>query len=514
MERVIQTDIAVMGSGLAGLSAAYQIAKQTNLSVALFEKRPYQGGAVSNCPMAFMSIPDTPDHLEKALAVMGEFTNYAGDLGLARTVFQYSSRIPEIVLGEFGIEVESKIENDFNTYGQKRAYGSGFPNGMDVGDYYFIKGRGKGHAAALVCLQYRRALEKMGVSLYFSTPIQKIIKDNGRVVGATAVDKNGEEITIKCKALIVASGGISDNKELLKQELGVIRTDDNCSGDGEVVFLHFKNGKQTGDGQQAIWDIGGAKGGFSVSGHSVVAGPGLIDNIAWMPKNMLRILQEQPYLWVDDFGRRFMNEEMSDQHMAVGAGLYNNPRRCGYIIFDEDTIKRWAKRGVEEDYVYFIFRGAKILYVREQMDSVTVQGNKNVCHADTLHEVCEFMGIDEAGLRETLERYNGYCENGRDLEFGKNARYLRPVREESGHIYAMRINLGGYNTIGGIRVDRKLRVLDERKHPIPGLYSAGDMISASLYGDPPINASSSFTASVSSGFAAGDYAAEYVKEGI
>lgn len=512
MSKIIETDVAVMGSGLAGLSAAYRIATTTNLKVVVFEKRPYQGGAVSNCPMAFMSVPDTPEHIEKAIKVMGEFTNYAGDLGLARTVFKYSSLLPDLVLGELGIELENKLENDVAAYGQKRAYGSGFPNGMDVGDYYFIKGRGKGHAAALVCLGYRRKLEKKGVAFYFNTAVQEIVKDGEKVTGAVAYDKNDERIEIKCKALIVASGGISDSPELMKQELGLTRTDDDRSGDGDVVFVHFKNSKQTGDGQKAVWAIGGHKGGISVSGHSVVPGPGIVGNIAWMPKNLLRIVQEQPYLWVDDNGRRFMNEEMSDQHMAVGAGLYNNPRSCGYIIFDEDTTKRWAKRGVEDDYVYFIFRGKKIEYIREQMDQVMAQGNKNVYHADTLKEVCEKLGINEKGLRETLKEYNSYCEKGRDLEFGKNPKYLRAVREESGHIYALRISLGGYNTIGGIHVNRYCQVLDQKKVPITGLYSAGDMVAGSLYGNPPVNASSSFSASVSTGLAAGDSAARFIKE--
>ena len=48
---------------------------------------------------------------------------------------------------------------------------------------------------------------------------------------------------------------------------------------------------------------------------------------------------------------------------------------------------------------------------------------------DTIEELCAQSGIDQAGLEETLDRYNGYCDNGEDEEFGKNAKYLRPVRK-------------------------------------------------------------------------------------
>ena len=47
---------------------------------------------------------------------------------------------------------------------------------------------------------------------------------------------------------------------------------------------------------------------------------------------------------------------------------------------------------------------------------------------DTIEELCVQSGIDQVGLEETLDRYNGYCDNGEDEEFGKDAKYLRPVR--------------------------------------------------------------------------------------
>ena len=57
---VIKTDVAVMGSGVAGMGAAYKLAN-AGVKVAVFEKYPAQGGAVSNCPMSFCSTPDTPE---------------------------------------------------------------------------------------------------------------------------------------------------------------------------------------------------------------------------------------------------------------------------------------------------------------------------------------------------------------------------------------------------------------------------------------------------------------------
>ena len=51
----LKTDLVIMGSGMAGISAA-DAALARGKKVIVFEKKPYQGGAVSNCPIAYVSI--------------------------------------------------------------------------------------------------------------------------------------------------------------------------------------------------------------------------------------------------------------------------------------------------------------------------------------------------------------------------------------------------------------------------------------------------------------------------
>ena len=53
MKRTMEYDVVVMGSGVSGMGAAYKLANAGGLKVAVFEKYPAQGGAVSNCPMVF-----------------------------------------------------------------------------------------------------------------------------------------------------------------------------------------------------------------------------------------------------------------------------------------------------------------------------------------------------------------------------------------------------------------------------------------------------------------------------
>ena len=51
----LKTDLVIMGSGMAGISAA-DAALARGKKVMVFEKKPYQGGAVSNYPIAYLSI--------------------------------------------------------------------------------------------------------------------------------------------------------------------------------------------------------------------------------------------------------------------------------------------------------------------------------------------------------------------------------------------------------------------------------------------------------------------------
>ena len=68
--------------------------------------------------------------------------------------------------------------------------------------------------------------------------------------------------------------------------------------------------------------------------------------------------------------------------------------------------------------------------------------------------------------------------------------------------------------MGGLLIDENANVLDEDNLPIEGLYAAGDMVTGSLYGDPPANAGGTVYGSMTTGLLAGDSAGAYVKGAI
>ena len=495
-----------MGSGVAGMGAAYKLAS-AGVKVHIFEKYPAQGGAVSNCPMCFGATPDTPEAQKSAFEVLARFSNYTANMGLLSKVIKASSELPSLILDKLKINAPMVVKRPPEEYGMQRGYTMGHANGLDVCDIYFVEGQG--YAFAMVLLRLRRMLEKQGVEFHFSAPIFKIVRsEGGAVTGAIAREKDGSEVQIECKALIVASGSIAGNIPMMK-ELGVIRTSkyEEYYKDGYLVNIPFPDSCQDGNGQKAVLEVGGKRGGIVISADPQVPNPGIRigPNTPWLPANQIKTVTDMPYLRVNELGKRFINEEMANNHTAMSsAAVRNNPNMAFYMIFDEDTAKKLSD-SVEENYVYFIFKGNKIENLREQIDAAVAKGNKRVCHFATLHEVCEYMDIDEEGLRKTIARYNRAAEIGYDEDFKTDPKYIRPVREESGQIYCFRI------LPGGLLIDENANVLDDDNTPIEGLFAAGDMVAGSVFGDPPSNAGGNVYGAMSTGLVAGASAAAFVK---
>ena len=68
------------------------------------------------------------------------------------------------------------------------------------------------------------------------------------------------------------------------------------------------------------------------------------------------------------------------------------------------------------------------------------------------------------------------CASGVDTDFYKTADKLIPIGEGDGPFYGASFTPGFLTSLGGLRTDVNLRVLDENDEPIEGLFNAGCMI--------------------------------------
>jgi fumarate reductase flavoprotein subunit len=86
-------------------------------------------------------------------------------------------------------------------------------------------------------------------------------------------------------------------------------------------------------------------------------------------------------------------------------------------------------------------------------------------------EFAEWTGADPGVLKATIDEYNAACDQGHDPIFAKEPKYLLPLRKPP--YYAIKWGASFLHTIGGIKINGNMEVLDKQDNPITGLYAAG-----------------------------------------
>ncbi|MGL6130227.1 MAG: FAD-dependent oxidoreductase, partial [Fusobacteriaceae bacterium] len=97
---------------------------------------------------------------------------------------------------------------------------------------------------------------------------------------------------------------------------------------------------------------------------------------------------------------------------------------------------------------------------------------KILVKGNSIQEVAKSFGVNEKELEATVQRYNQYAKDGKDLEFNKRGK-LTPFSK--GPYYLMENVPAVHHTMGGLTIDTEGRVLDKNKSVIKGLYAAGEV---------------------------------------
>ena len=91
--------------------------------------------------------------------------------------------------------------------------------------------------------------------------------------------------------------------------------------------------------------------------------------------------------------------------------------------------------------------------------------------ADTIEELAEKTGMDLEILTNTINRYNELCEAGEDTDFLKDAKYMTTVDQPP--FNAARTITSTTGTIGGLKYNSHMEVVNKKGLPIHGLYACG-----------------------------------------
>jgi 3-oxosteroid 1-dehydrogenase len=332
---------------------------------------------------------------------------------------------------------------------------------------------GRLSGAKLLCMgqalvaPLRLSLHELGVPLWLDTGIDRLIVEDGRVVGA-AGNREGRPIRIRANAgIVLAAGGFAHNGEMREKyqpsPIGTEWTSASAGDTGDAIRMGLELGAATDLMEEAWW------------GPSSLPPEG-------PPFFHLGERSCPGSIVVDSAGRRFTNEAASYIDVVHAMYAHNRPDAVSipaHLILDQRFRDRYPFAST--------LPGQPI--PEEYLESGYVKA------ADTLEELAEKIGVDCRGLVETVARFNDMARAGKDLDFdrGGNAydRYygdptvqpnpcLSPL--ETAPFYALTLFPGDLGTKGGLVTDEHARVLREDGSPIAGIYAIGNT-SASVMGD-------------------------------
>jgi fumarate reductase flavoprotein subunit len=477
-----EADLAVVAAGVGGLAAAVAAAQQ-GLKVIALEKSSTTGGA-ANMGMGPMAVESRLTRAKQFSPTKDEafetFMNYVHWQSDGKLVREYLNKSGDTIAWLEALGVE---------FAEPASY---FPGSFPTWHIVMPESKqpGEASAAAMFRIMTQRAKE-LGVKFMLQTPVTKLIKENGKIVGVIAEDKSGEEVHVKAKSVIIATGGFGDNPAMIKKYTGYEWGKD----------LHsFRIPGLVGDGMRMAWEVGAMSTPIRIELIYNVASPTIMGSVDWLT------IMRQPHLMLNLQGERFINEEIGNTAFKGNAISLQKDRQA-FFVFDE-TIKEGMKTYL--DFLNLITRVENFANIDEIIQQTVESKYEHFFVADSAEDLAAKTGMELSGLKATLAQYNNSCDHGYDELFNKTHRYLRPVRKPP--FYALRLFASGYGSLGGIKINHKTEVIDKNWNPIPGLYAAG-MDACSIYGDTYVFLLPGNTMgfALNSGRMAGEHAAEYVK---
>jgi fumarate reductase flavoprotein subunit len=217
---------------------------------------------------------------------------------------------------------------------------------------------------------------------------------------------------------------------------------------------------------------------------------------------------EAKTVWVNRNGERFMEESSSFSPFESANGVLRQPGQTCFSLFDEAILQNAIKNGMDRPF-------ESSLHSRPQNDPKldTILGEEakldHLKISNSWDEIAGWMGVNSAALKDTIREYNTDCERGRDHLFAKDPIHLKPLRNPP--FYSIRCSVGYLSTLGGIKINHRMEVLNKQSKPIRGLYAGGNDaggFSGSTYNAHLAGTGCGFA--FNSGRIAGENAAKYV----
>jgi tricarballylate dehydrogenase len=449
----IECDVAVVGSGIAGLSAALAAA-ESGADVVIVERAPRgEHGGNTRYTEAFLRMKSVSEASEDFEDRLADNSGHHVDLALAagtldddehawhplvRTLnFTNPALIAEFAaqagptlqwLETFGLRFES-LATPFITTSTTR-----------------LAPVGGGLALVEVLTA---AVDERSIRWQFETSATSLLQgDDGAVTGLRARRTTGAGLEIRGNAVILACGGFQGNDEMMARYV------ERSTFVRPIARGGYYN---RGEGIEMALAAGAAAGGNYNLFH---AEP--IDPRAGIPEPAMFVF---PYgILVNRDGERFVDEApgtVDATYERITRRILQQPDGIAYVILDEKL----------EDVPNY---------------RVAIRTDQPAITAGSLEALADALELPRAPFLATIERYNAACPSGdgfKPLEVDGHAtagleppksNWSRPI--DTAPFRAYPITCANVFSFGGVLVTTSGEVVSRDGAVIPGLYAAGEVI--------------------------------------
>ena len=307
-----------------------------------------------------------------------------------------------------------------------------------------------------------KAANRCAIQIAYGARATSLIADDQGVTGVRVKTATGS-CEIRCKSVVLASGGFEANHEWRARYLGP----------GWDLAKVRGSRFNTGDGIKMALDIGAAPFGHWSGCHAV----------GW-DRNAPEFgdlavgdgFQKHSYpfsIMLNANGDRFVDEGADFRNYTYakyGGVILNQPGQFAWQIFDQKV--------------------AHLLRDEYRIRQVTK------ATADTLEELADKLeGVNAAKALATIQAYNAAVDHGQvfnpTIKDGRHTNGLAIPKSnwantlDTPPYQAYAVSCGITFTFGGLRIDERGNVLDTDLKPIPGLYAAGELVGGLFYFNYP-----------------------------
>ncbi|MBQ7784724.1 MAG: FAD-dependent oxidoreductase [Clostridia bacterium] len=327
----------------------------------------------------------------------------------------------------------------------------------------YPKGKKAGYLTSTMEAHYR----EIGGELLLETKAEKLIVEDGRVVGASCTTPDGI-LNIRAKQTILATGGYGASVALRPEN--------------QMGIVFYGASASTGDGIAMAQEVGAMTHYMEylksypqgierpLEGGNITAdGTTFKQNAYISPLASQAATLNDGAIYVNKSGLRCMNENLD--FVSIKKATMKQEDMMVYLIMNKKGYENWiASMGTSAGMTPEIVEGWL------SADS----GAPIFRRAATLEELAAKGGIDGANLVATVARFNEMVAAGKDDDFGR-AEMSVPLNDD-GEWYIIEQRLRMATSLGGLKTSESFEVYDENEAVIPGLYACGETIGG-VHGD-------------------------------